>query len=353
VDWGTCAAAARAVGTRSSLLRLKSTYEGLNTRSMHGILLVDKPEGITSNDLVRIVKRRVRPAKVGHSGTLDSAATGLMVVLIGAATRALDYLDESHKRYQMTVVLGEETDSGDKEGSIVRTGDISQLTEERIREALITYRGVMDQVPPHYSAIKKDGVPLYRLARKGIFPEISSRKIEIFSLELKSWASPLLELDMVCSKGTYARAVARDLGNDLGVGGRLERLRRTASGPFLIENAARADAIDAGGIRTIEERLISLSSALAHIPDLRLLPAETRRLMRGSQVTLPRNRVPITGAADAAPARMFKVVSAAGNLVILVKISAAERDVSVRPVRVFNALEIDSRPESSEAETRD
>ncbi len=211
----------------------------------------------------------------------------------------------------------------------------------------------MDQIPPHYSAIKKDGVPLYRLARKGIFPEISSRKIEIFSLELESWASPLLELDMVCSKGTYARAIARDLGNDLGVGGRLERLRRTASGSFLIENAMSADAIDEGGARAVEERLISLPAALAHIPDLRLLPAETRRLMQGSQITLPRNRIPITGPTDAGPARMFKVVSAAGNLVILVKISAGERDVSVRPVRVFNTLEIDSRQEPSNAEAQD
>ncbi len=250
-------------------------------------------------------------------------------------------------------MLGEETDSGDKEGSIVRTGDISQLTEDRIREALAKYHGPMDQTPPHYSAIKKDGVPLYRLARKGIFPEISARRIEIFSLELKSWASPILELALVCSKGTYARAVARDLGNDLGVGGRLEKLRRTASGSFLIENATSVEVIKEGGVRAIEERLISLPEALAHIPDLRLLPTETRLLMRGSPVALPRNRVPVTGATDAAPTRMFKIVSGAGNLVILVKIAAGERDVSVRPVRVFNTLEIDSRQKATDAEAHD
>jgi tRNA pseudouridine55 synthase len=320
---------------------------------MHGILLVDKPEGITSNDLVKIVKRRVRPAKVGHSGTLDAAATGLMVVLIGAATRSLDYLDEMRKRYEMTIVLGEESDSGDKEGVIVRTGDISHLTEERIREGLKKYDGAMDQIPPHYSAIKQNGVPLYRLARKGIFPEVSARRIEIFSLELKSWAPPLLELDMVCSKGTYARAVARDLGNDLGVGGRLDKLRRTASGQFLIENAMTADAIADGGAFAIEERLIALPAALAHIPDLRLLPAETRRLMRGSEITLPRNRLPVTGASEAAPSRMFKIVSGAGNLVILVKIAAGERDVSVRPVRVFNTLEIDPSQQSADSLTQE
>ena len=314
---------------------------------------MDKPEGITSNDLVKIVKRNVKPAKVGHSGTLDSAATGLMVMLIGAATRSLDFLDESRKRYEMTVVLGEETDSGDKEGSLVRTGDISQLTEEHIREALQRFSGVMDQMPPHYSAIKKDGVPLYRLARKGIFPEVSPRTIEVFSLDLKSWSPPLLELDLVCSKGTYARAVARDLGNDLGVGGRLESLRRTASGAFLIKDAMSAEAVREGGAQAIEERLINLPTALAHIPDLRLLPAETRRLMRGTQIALPRNRIPVASTASAAPARMFKVVSAGGNLVILVRISAGERDVSVRPVRVFSMLEIDSSQPSTDEPTQD
>ena len=314
---------------------------------------MDKPEGITSNDLVRIVKRQVRPTKVGHSGTLDAAATGLMVVLIGAATRSLDYLDESRKRYEMTVLLGEETDSGDKEGVLVRSADISHLTEERIREAMQKYHGVMDQLPPHYSAIKKDGVPLYRLARKGIFPDVAPRKIEIFSLELKSWSPPLLELDLECSKGTYARAVARDLGNDLGVGGRLEGLRRTASGSFGLDDAISAAAVEAGGKAAIEERLIDLPTALAHIPDLKLLPGETRRLMRGTEVALSRNRIPATGAVETAPARMFKIVSGGGGLVILVKISAGARDVTVRPVRVFNMLEIGSLQEANPDQTED
>lgn len=314
---------------------------------------MDKPEGITSNDLVRIVKRQVRPAKVGHSGTLDAAATGLMVVLIGAATRSLDYLDEGRKIYEMTVVMGEETDSGDKEGVLIRSADISHLSEESIREALEKYHGVMDQLPPHYSAIKKDGVPLYRLARKGIFPEVSPRKIEIFSLTLKSWAPPLLELDLECSRGTYARAVARDLGNDLGVGGRLEKLRRTASGSFRLEDAISVEAVQEGGITAIEERLISLPAALAHIPDLKLLPGETRRLMRGTQVELSRNRIPAAGAAETAPARMFKIVPGGGSIVILVKIAAGARDVTVRPMRVFTMMEADSPHEDSAEQPED
>ena len=199
---------------------------------MHGILLVDKPEGITSNGLVQLVKRLVRPSKVGHSGTLDSAASGLMVLLLGAGTRALEYLDESRKTYLMQVLLGEETDTGDREGNVIRTGDSSSITRENIEQALLSQRGVIDQVPPHFSALKKQGVRLYKLARKGVFPELAPRKVEIFSLELLKWDPPFLDLEMVCSKGTYARALARDLGQELDVGARLEKLRRNHQRPF-------------------------------------------------------------------------------------------------------------------------
>jgi tRNA pseudouridine55 synthase len=306
---------------------------------MHGILLADKPEGITSNDLVKLVKRRVRPDKVGHSGTLDSAATGLMVILIGAGTRSLDYLDEGHKRYLMTVVLGEESDSGDKEGNIIRTGDASALTIAGIEDSLQRHRGVMDQIPPHFSAIKREGVPLYKLARKGIFPELVPRRVEIFTLELKSWQPPLLELDMECSRGTYARAVARDVGNDLGVGGRLERLRRVASGPFRVEAALTVEQIEEGGAGIIREHLIDLPNALAHIPEVKVLPAETRRLMRGSTVGVARSRLPgADGSEDIAT--IFKVVSGDGNLLILVRPTPQGSEIALRPVKVFNTLEI-------------
>ncbi len=159
---------------------------------------------MTSNDVVRIVKRCVRPSKVGHSGTLDPAATGLMVVLIGAATRTLDYLDESRKYYNLVVLLGEETDSGDREGNVISSCDTSALDLPHIEGVVERYVGVMDQVPPHFSAIKKRGVPMYKLARKGIFPELAARKIEIFSLTVVKWEPPFLELELICSKGAYA-----------------------------------------------------------------------------------------------------------------------------------------------------
>ena len=303
---------------------------------MHGILLVDKPEGITSNDVVRIVKRRVKPAKVGHSGTLDPAATGLIVVLIGAGTRTLDYLDENRKSYWMLVKLGEETDTDDRDGQVIRTADASALTVSQIEEKLGSYRGVIDQVPPHYSAIKREGEPLYKLARKGVFPELAPRKVEIFSLVLKGWQPPLLELEMVSSKGTYARALARDLGRDLGVGGRLEALRRTGSGRFRIEDAAPLADISEGGTQVIASRLIGLSDALAHIPDLRVTSPEATRLMRGGAVVLAASRLMSSaGPRDQVP-RLLKIVSASGDLLMLVRPEPSGTDIAIRPVRVFN-----------------
>jgi len=306
---------------------------------MHGILLIDKPEGITANDVVQAVKRLVKPAKVGHTGTLDPAASGLMAVLIGAATRVLDYLDEHRKHYAMVVRLGEETDSGDRDGTVIRGADPSGITLQDIEEVLQRYRGVIDQVPPHFSALKRDGVPLYKLARKGVFPELQPRKVEIFSLIPESWTPPLLELSMVCSKGTYARAVARDLGRDLRVGGRLESLRRISSGPFQIDQAIALDRIAQGGRELISQRLISLAQSLTHIPTLRVLAAEARKLMRGSQVVVPRSRMLTEGAEAEHPARMYKIVSGNDGLLILVRPEPSGWDICLRTVKVFNTWE--------------
>jgi tRNA pseudouridine55 synthase len=307
---------------------------------MHGLLLVDKPAGITSSEVVRIVKRKVRPAKVGHTGTLDPAATGLVVILIGACTRALDFLDESRKEYRLTVRLGEETDTDDREGKIISTADPSGITRERIEEVLESYRGVIDQTPPAYSAIKKNGVPLYKLARQGIFPEIPPRKVEIFSLGAIEWESPLLRLDMVCSKGTYARALARDVGRDLGVGGRLEDLRRTASGAFRVEDAIIPEEIELRGRDAVTENLIDLSSALSHIPELRGLPNEIKRLVRGNAVNLSKARLStLETSADQQQPRLFKVLAPDGGLMILARPRPRGSDIALQPVRIFKMFE--------------
>lgn len=303
---------------------------------MHGILLVDKPEGVTSNDVVRAVKHRVRPAKVGHSGTLDPAASGLVVVLIGAGTRTLDYLDEHRKSYSLVVRLGEETDTCDREGIVIRSEDPSGITTEQIEEKLQDFKGVIDQVPPHYSAIKKEGVPLYKLARKGIFPELATRKVEIFSVTPGKWEPPFLPLEVICSKGTYARALARDLGSALGVGGRLETLRRTASGSFKVEDSSTLAEITLGGRPVIEENLISLSQALAHIPELAVTPTEVKKLMRGTAVTMPRSRLGASISCAEPSPRLLKISSGNGGLLILVRPEPRGSEITIQPTKVFN-----------------
>lgn len=305
---------------------------------MHGLLLVDKPVGITSSDVVRAVKRLVKPAKVGHTGTLDPAASGLMVILIGAGTRTLDYLDESRKSYSLQVCLGEESDTCDRDGTIIQATDPSHISVAQIENVLESYRGVIDQIPPHFSAIKKQGVPLYKLARRGVFPDLEPRKVEIFSLSMIRWESPFLDLDLICSKGTYARSLARDIGRDLGVGGRLESLRRTAGGSFLVEDSLTMDDIEVGGADIIREHLIDLARALSHIPDLQVAAPELRRLMRGSPVTLPRSRLPESEPAQDIQPRLLKIASTKGGLVILVRPEPKGTEVSINPVKVFNTL---------------
>jgi tRNA pseudouridine55 synthase len=239
----------------------------------------------------------------------------------------------------MQVLLGEETDTGDREGNVIRTTDSSSITREQIEQALLLQRGVIDQVPPHFSALKKQGVRLYKLARKGVFPELAPRKVEIFSLELLKWDPPFLDLEMICSKGTYARALARDLGQELDVGARLEKLRRTTSGPFRVEDALTVEQMLSGGSKTISEHMLSISAALAHIPEVLLQPAEIRKLTCGTGVALSRGRLPVAGASDNHISRLFKTVSGNEDLVILLRPEPKGPDVFLRPVKVFRTWE--------------
>ena len=303
---------------------------------MHGFLLVDKPEGVTSTDVVRVVKRLVKPVKVGHTGTLDPAATGLLVVMLGVATRALDYLDEHKKRYELKVKLGEETDTHDKEGEVTATADPSGVDLDRIEEVLTRYRGVIEQVPPHFSAVKKDGVPLYKLARKGVKVDAPPRKIEVFSLVITGWDSPFVNLELVCSKGGYARSLARDIGRDLEVGARLETLRRTESGAFNLSDAIPLEEVSEGGVSIITDRLIDLPTALSHIPTFRAMSEEIRKLMRGVQVRINRSRLIVESGAQRQSERLFKIVSPDNNTVILVRPKPGKGDISLQTVKVFN-----------------
>lgn len=207
----------------------KSGYEG--------VLLVDKPQGLTSHDVVARARRIFKMKKIGHAGTLDPMATGLLILLIGRATRLSQYLMSLDKVYEGSVTLGETTNSHDAEGEIVSTRPVPDLTEDEVKAALKEFVGDQYQIPPMFSAIKKEGVPLYKLARKGQTIEREPRFIRVSSYELLRFESPVLDVRVRCSKGTYIRTLANDLGEKIGCGAHLSALRRTASDRFTVDDA--------------------------------------------------------------------------------------------------------------------
>lgn len=306
---------------------------------MHGILLIDKPEGYSSHQIVKIVKRRLGKFKVGHTGTLDPAASGLLVLLIGVASRSLDYLDEARKRYVMGVYLGEATDTCDREGQVVRTADVTHLRQDDILNALSKFLGKIEQIPPHFSAIKKDGSPLYKLARKGIFPEINPRSVEIFALELTKFSLPEIEIDMSCSKGTYARALARDLGDSLDVGARLETLRRISSGQFDVKDAVGLDFVQNAALPDIRNRIISLDKVLERIPQIVTTASELKSLMLGASIRIPSERVHDSDQLEGLILGPYRVSAPASGLLIIVNVKLEGASATISPTKVFNWLE--------------
>lgn len=232
--------------------------------SAAGVIVMDKPQGWTSHDVVAHVKRKLGAKKVGHLGTLDPLATGVLVLVVNGATKYAGMLDTGAKEYLATAKLGEETDTYDSEGRVVASADASGVTEDAVREALGTFRGRIRQVPPMYSAIKSNGTPLYKLARKGVTVEREAREVEVYGLEVTGMRMPLVEFRVACSRGTYLRSMCHDLGRLLGVGGHLVELRRLASGGFTAAEAAppglEADEL-AGRLIPLEEALARASRA--------------------------------------------------------------------------------------------
>ncbi|MBE6369521.1 MAG: tRNA pseudouridine(55) synthase TruB [Lentisphaerae bacterium] len=213
-----------------------------------GILLVDKPATWTSFDVVNFVRSRFNIPKVGHCGTLDPAATGLLVLVLGKFTRISNSLSGVDKIYSGSLRLGIETDSQDMDGNVIRECDTAGITEEALRNTVMSFMGKSMQIPPMVSALKKDGKKLYELARKGVEVEREARPIEVFDIKVDRIALPDCDFTVHCSKGTYVRTIASDIGSKLGCGAVLTNLRRIASGKFSIE-----DAISVDELKTIEQ----------------------------------------------------------------------------------------------------
>jgi tRNA pseudouridine55 synthase len=238
-------------------------------KGIDGLLIVDKPEGITSLDVVRRIKHRFGVERAGHIGTLDPFATGVLPVAMNEGTKLVPFLGEGPKDYQVTLRLGEETTTDDWTGQVVRRQEWKGIPPEEIGALIHTFRGKILQTPPMFSAIKMQGRPLYRLARRGIEVERKEREIEIYWIQIKGNELPLVHFNVSCSKGTYIRALGRDIGRKLGCGAHLLRLRRVRSGPFTLEQAIsweRLTNLSMPG--AIQPWLISLSAALPNLPEV-------------------------------------------------------------------------------------
>lgn len=244
-----------------------------------GFLNIAKPLGWTSHDVVGRVRHILKTKRVGHAGTLDPLADGVLVVCVGSATRLSDYVMHTTKQYRAVVHLGITTDTYDSEGTPQRIFDASHITRQDVEAALIGFRGEIFQVPPMYSAIKQGGRKLYELARLGETVERAARRITITSLTITAWSAPQFTIDVVCSAGTYIRSLAYDLGETLGVGAHLAGLTRTASGNFMIENAVSLETLSSA--EHPENYLIPESIALSFLPAVSLDAAAAMDISQG------------------------------------------------------------------------
>ncbi|NND67848.1 MAG: tRNA pseudouridine(55) synthase TruB [Halioglobus sp.] len=263
-------------------------------RPLNGILVLDKPAGMSSNQALQSAKRLFFAAKAGHTGSLDPLATGVLPLCFGEATKFSQYLLDADKAYESTIVLGCATNTGDAEGEVLKECDATGVSESDVREALTAFEGEIEQVPSMYSAIKQNGQPLYKLARQGIEVEREPRRVVIKTLELRAFrpgARAEVDIYLACSKGTYVRSLAEDLGSALGVGGHVSVLRRTKAGPFGIGDSVTLSTLEglkAGDeLKQMDQLLRPADAALDELPLVRLSESGGYYMRQGQPVMVP------------------------------------------------------------------
>jgi tRNA pseudouridine55 synthase len=301
----------------------ESNLDFLNAIS--GVLVIDKPTGLTSHDIVQIVRKGTNIRRAGHTGTLDPRASGVLVVLLGPAVRLSEYVSASDKRYQAIVKLGASTDTYDADGTVVSTSQVD-VTEEQFQTLLSQYVGEIIQVPPPYSALKIKGKKAYELARAGEEVELAPRKIKVYSLELLEWAPPEAVIDVYCSSGTYVRSLAHDIGEALGCGAHLVGLRRTKSGRFTLRDAIPLrklrESFDNG---SWYQYLIPAAEALAEWPSVELDADQMEAIRHG-------HRIPAAPPAEG-EVTLARGISQQGELVALLGYDAETSEW--QPKKVF------------------
>ena len=257
-----------------------------------GILLLDKPAGMSSNAALQRVRRLLGGCKAGHAGSLDPLATGMLPLCLGEATKIAGEILSNRKRYRFTIALGARTATGDREGSVVEEAPVPAGWQERLQTVLHGFVGPGRQIPPMYSALKRDGQPLYRLARAGVTVERDPREIEIFELAPVSLADAAVELDVLCSKGTYVRTLAEDIARALGTCGHVTMLRRTWVEPFEAERMQTLEMVTRACEEGAGPELLPADRPLEHLPAVMLENWQADRVAHGQEVVLVRSPAP-------------------------------------------------------------
>jgi tRNA pseudouridine55 synthase len=293
---------------------------------MDGVLNINKPSGMTSHDVVLSVRRITKEKRIGHTGTLDPLATGVLVLCLGKATRIAQYLEAGEKEYRAIMRLGVTTDTLDAEGRVLETRPHTPPDRRKIIEVMQQFTGPILQQPPAYSAVKVAGVPSYKLAREGKAGPLLSRQVTIFALELTSYDHPFVSFTVRCSKGVYVRTLCADMGESLGMGAHLTGLMRTCSGRFNLQRAVTLEALSgmaaAGGL---DQALITIDEALVDFPAILLNEQDSIRVMHGNQISCPADLA--NGVADRVRLRDTKA-----GLIALARVHAGV----IKPELVFS-----------------
>ncbi len=282
---------------------------------LHGLLIIDKPAGMTSHDVVAAVRKRLGTREVGHTGTLDPMATGVLPLVVGEGTKLTPFLAADDKEYEGELELGVQTDTLDAEGQVTARAPCEHVTEPALREAFARLTGRIEQVPPMYSALKREGRRLHELARAGEKVDLAARPVRVDRFDLTVFAPPRARFVVACSKGTYVRALVRDAGAALGCGAMLTALRRTRAGRFTLGDAAALEQVRPG------TRLIPLAEAIAHLPAITLTEPQLVDVSHGRPLHIP------------APAGPVRLLTPEGDLAAV----AETRDVRLAYLRVFRA----------------
>jgi tRNA pseudouridine55 synthase len=266
-------------------------------RRVNGILLLDKPSGLTSNAALQRVKRLYRARKAGHTGSLDPLASGLLPVCLGEATKVSGFLLDADKHYWVSCRLGVRTTTADAEGEVLEKHPLDAVTQERVREVMRRFTGVIEQIPPMYSAVKHQGQRLYALARQGVEVMREPRRVTIHAIKLLAYRLPWIEIDVHSSKGTYVRSLVDDIGQALGCGAHVADLRRLGVGPYgptgMVTFEILKERLEAAGLAAIDALLLPMESGLSQWPDVRLTGDAAYYLRQGQAVLVP--HAPTTG----------------------------------------------------------